>query len=98
MSGLLTRPVHNLKALYYGSPIYRLALLGRAPDQVLQAPTDPWPGDAENGRAMAEGRWRLAGQTLTFDPRDGTPRMVSRCCLDRLAGGTPRLCLAAGSA
>jgi uncharacterized heparinase superfamily protein len=73
MSGLLTRPVHNLKALYYGSPLYRLALLGRAPDQVLQAPTDPWPGDADNGRAIAEGRWRLAGQTLSFDPKDGTP-------------------------
>jgi len=73
VSGLLSRPIRSLKAMYYGSPLYRLALLGRAPDQVLQAPTDPWPGDADKGRAIAEARWRLAGQTLSFDPKDGAP-------------------------
>ena len=73
MSSFGTRPLRQLKAMYYGSSLYRLTLLGRAPDQVLQAPTDPWPGRAENGRAIAEGRWRLAGQTLTFPPRAGAP-------------------------
>ncbi|MBC6440524.1 MAG: heparinase II/III family protein [Rhodospirillales bacterium] len=73
MSGLFSRPVRSVKALYYGSPLYRLTLLGRAPDQVLQAPTDPWPGEAARGRAMTDGIWRLAGQTLQFDPRDDAP-------------------------
>ncbi|MBT5435797.1 MAG: hypothetical protein HOK83_19300, partial [Rhodospirillaceae bacterium] len=73
MGGLISRPVANLKAMYYGSRLYRLTLLGRAPDQVLQAPTDPWPGDAERGRVMTEGTWRLAGQSLQFEPKDGAP-------------------------
>ena len=60
-------PGERLRALLFGSPLYRFTLIGRAPDQVLQAPTDPWPGEAERGRRMIEGTWRLAGQTLTFD-------------------------------
>ena len=60
--------------LFYGSPLYRLTLLGRAPEQVLQAPTDPWPGDAERGRRLIAGQWRLAGQTLAFDAKQGAPQ------------------------
>ncbi len=65
------RPGEGLRSLLFGSFFYRFTLIGRAPDQVLQAPTDPWPGDAQRGRRMSEGTWRLAGQTLTFDPKNG---------------------------
>lgn len=73
MSGLFAGPVASVRALYYGSPVYRLMLLGRSPDEVSRAPTDPWPGDAARGRDFADGVWRLAGQTLRFDPRADAP-------------------------
>ena len=49
---------------------------GQAPDPVLHAPADLWRGDAERGRRIMDGAWRLAGQTLAFDlsATGGAPR------------------------
>ncbi len=53
---------HRLKTLGYASPLYRLTLGGRAPGHLVSTPADPWPGDAERGNAMFQGRFRFAGR------------------------------------
>jgi uncharacterized heparinase superfamily protein len=65
-------PIDSLRAMAYASPLYRLTLGGRQPEQLAQAPTDPWPGDSERARQIMKGSWRFAGQTLNFPGKAGT--------------------------
>jgi uncharacterized heparinase superfamily protein len=62
---LLERATDALRGALYGSTLYRLSLAGRAPDEMLYAPADPWPGDAARGAAILGGRHRFAGQVIT---------------------------------
>ena len=71
--GLFAGPVESLRSALFTSRLYRLFLAREVPDRLLQNLNDPWPGDAEKGLAISEGHWRLANQTLTFDPRLGPP-------------------------
>jgi len=65
-------PIETLRAIAFASPLYRFTLAGRQPEQLAQAPTDPWPGHAERARQIMKGGWRFAGQTLTFEGRPGS--------------------------
>ena len=71
--GPFAGPAESLRSALFTSRLYRLFLAREVPDRLLQTLNDPWPGDAEKGRAISEGHWRLANQTLTFDPRLGPP-------------------------
>ncbi len=65
-------PIDSLRAVAYASPLYRFTLGGRQPERLAQAPTDPWPGDADRARQIMKGTWRFAGQTLQFDGKPGS--------------------------
>ena len=62
---LLGRLGHGLKQPYYRSALYRASLGHASAGVPLLEPPDPWPGDAVQGRALLEGRYALAGQTLS---------------------------------
>ena len=66
-------PIDALRAMAFASPLYRLTLGGRQPEQLAQAPTDPWPGDAERAREIINGSWRFVGQSLIFEGKPGSP-------------------------
>ena len=56
LSDRLRRAAQGLFSL----PGYRLTLIGRTPVTLQIAPTDPWPGRADQGAAMLAGRFRFA--------------------------------------
>ncbi len=63
-SGLGTatrRTWQRLMAIGHGSPLYRLSLDSRAPEALVVAPPDPWPGEPDLGNAMFQGQFRFAG-------------------------------------
>jgi uncharacterized heparinase superfamily protein len=60
-------PGPGLKALWYGSPLYRLALAGKTPQSFMAVPPDPWPGEGTRGNAMLAGEYQAAGRTRRID-------------------------------
>ncbi len=54
-------PLGTLRRLLFANPLYGLTLSGRVPSEPRGTPPDPWPGDAEVGTAIVEGRFCLAG-------------------------------------
>lgn len=60
--------VYGLKSLYYATPLHEAALAGRTPLGLGFVPVDPWPGNAERGRAVMEGRFVFAGRTISMEP------------------------------
>lgn len=44
----------SLRGAYFASPLYRLRLIGRNPDDVAATPPDPWPGNLERGTAIIQ--------------------------------------------
>ena len=71
--GVVAGPAESLRPGLFTSRFHRLFPAREVPDRLLQNLNDPWPGDADKGRTLSEGHWRLAGQTLFFDPRQGAP-------------------------
>ena len=59
---------YGLRCLYYLSPLHELAISGRVPEAVGFAPIDPWPGNADRGRAIMAGRFTFAGHTVAMGP------------------------------
>ena len=53
----------GLSALYHGSAIYHLRLVGRAPRELLMR-LEPWPGDAALGQALLAGEFRFLNETV----------------------------------
>ncbi len=55
------------------TPLYPLTLAGRTPKRLAVTLADPWPGDAGRGKAVLEGRYGFAGQTIGAgaEPLDG---------------------------
>ena len=75
---LLARLGYALKCPIFALPFYGLSLAADNPTQLEAMPSDPWPGDAEVGRALIAGCFVLAGQTVE-DPRPlWTPRGSGR--------------------
>ena len=54
--------VNKIKGLGYASPIYRILIGGRTPDQTLHQPLDMLPGDAGRGNALLDNKYIFAGQ------------------------------------
>ena len=81
---------YGLKCLYYLSPLHRMAIGGRVPDGLGFAPIDPWPGNAERGRAIMAGHFGFAGHSVAMG-RGGTPRQ------DLAFGGGAQLWDASGA-
>lgn len=59
----------GLRLAFYRNPLYRISLNGRAPDALSVEPPDPWPGDAANGDALFQGRFRFAGHEINAPGR-----------------------------
>lgn len=57
----------SLKTLWYGSPLYKLVLSGKAPQAFVAVPPDPWPGDGLRGNAMLAGEFQAAGRKRAID-------------------------------
>ncbi|MGE0152630.1 MAG: heparinase II/III family protein [Reyranellaceae bacterium] len=57
----------SLKSIWYASPLYRLALSGKAPQAFVAVPPDPWPGDGVRGNAMLAGEFAAAGRKRAID-------------------------------
>ncbi len=53
----------GLRALYHGSAIYHLSLIGRAPRD-LALRLEPWPGDGTEGEALLAGEFRFENETV----------------------------------
>ncbi|MCZ6637169.1 MAG: heparinase II/III family protein [Alphaproteobacteria bacterium] len=81
---------YGLKCLYYLSPLHRMAISGRVPDGLGFAPIDPWPGNAERGRAIMAGHFGFAGHSVAMG-RGGTPHQ------DLAFGGGTQLWDASGA-
>ncbi len=59
-----SNPVRQeLRALYYGSAIYHLRLLGRAPRE-LTLPLEPWPGDRARGETLLGSEFRFENELV----------------------------------
>lgn len=55
---------HALKRPVFALPFYRYSLPGLTATSLAATPTDPWPGRAEAGRAIVQGVFAFAGQSL----------------------------------
>jgi uncharacterized heparinase superfamily protein len=53
----------GLRALYHGSAIYHLLLLGRAPRE-LALKLDSWPGDSARGEVLLAGEFRFHSEAV----------------------------------
>lgn len=53
-----------IRDLFRMTPLYPLTLAGRTPARLAVTLPDPWPGDASRGRALLEGRYGFASQTI----------------------------------
>jgi len=50
----------------FALPLYPLTLTTRVSTALFVSPPDPWPGNAEAGRAIVHGSFTLAGRTLRY--------------------------------
>lgn len=57
----LARLRDGARAFAFRNPLYGLTLAGRVPSALSCVPNDPWPGDADAGGELLEGRYRFAG-------------------------------------
>jgi uncharacterized heparinase superfamily protein len=64
---------YGFKTLFYASPFHSSTLAGRTPVVLAVSPVDPWPGDAERGRAMIGGAFTFAGRTMHVGMAGATP-------------------------
>jgi uncharacterized heparinase superfamily protein len=51
------------RGLIFAMPGYDVTLVGRPPAGLRTIPPDPWPGDAEHGRAIMNGEFTFAGRS-----------------------------------
>ena len=70
LGGQLTQ---RLLAPLYGTGLYGQTLPGRGDGAIQIVGADPWPGDAVRGREIAQGIFRLAGQTIREPAPLGRP-------------------------
>ncbi len=64
---------YGLKCLYYLSPLHELTISGRVPETIDFAPIDPWPGNAERGRAVMAGHFGFAGHLVAMARNQDAP-------------------------
>jgi uncharacterized heparinase superfamily protein len=53
----------ELRALYHGSAIYHLSLIGRAPRE-LSLKLEPWPGDQDQGEALLGSEFHFENESI----------------------------------
>jgi uncharacterized heparinase superfamily protein len=72
--GVLRRRLfQRLAQPVYASPLYRRSLPRRADGAIQPIGADPWPGDGARGREIAQGLFRLAGQSIREPAPLGRP-------------------------
>ena len=78
--------IRNARPLVYGNPLYPLFLVGRAPQNIIFTPPDPWPGNAERGNAILAGEFPFFGETAHGDESLWSPRGLSPAWSEGLHG------------
>ena len=79
---LIERLGYAVKRPFFALPFYPMSLATPGATRLAVIASDTWPGNAERGGAIVEGRFELAGDTLA-DPEPlwapvGATRLASR--------------------
>lgn len=75
-----------VRGLWFRSPLYQMQLGGRQVDHPLIVPSDPWPGNADRGRALLAGLYRFSGDSIHSEPPVWLPGGVSDAWLQGMHG------------
>ena len=67
------RAIQRVLAPLYASALYRQSLPRRGDGTIQPVGADSWPGDAARGREIAQGLFRLAGQSIREPAPLGRP-------------------------
>ncbi len=67
------RLLYNLSKPIFANGLYRHSLPGRGDGAIQPIGADSWPGDSDRGRAIAQGLFRLAGQSIREPAPLGRP-------------------------
>ncbi|WP_052046147.1 heparinase II/III family protein [Candidatus Paracaedibacter symbiosus] len=65
-SSLFQNLNRRLRFVTQKTPLYHLALMGKAPQRLTTIPTDPWPGQTHLGRKILEGTFILGQEVTTI--------------------------------
>ena len=84
--GTFQRVHRHLMDAAFASPLYRLTLMGRPPEDLVCTPMDPWPGDADKGAALVAGRYSLAGRSEWADAPPWRDKAAGPAFLEALHG------------
>ena len=72
------RVTKRIRNAVYGSPVYQLSLMGRAPNELNFVPPDPWPSQSQRAEALFHGNYVFAGEEIRSPRRPPwTPDGVS---------------------
>ncbi|MFP6744426.1 MAG: heparinase II/III family protein [Alphaproteobacteria bacterium] len=82
----LDRAREAIESAVYGTALYRVSLRGKRPEALTFGPTDPWPGDANQGQALNDGCYAFAGQAVTAGPAPWNPEGASAAWLEAMHG------------
>ncbi|HIN92306.1 MAG TPA: hypothetical protein EYM99_05735 [Alphaproteobacteria bacterium] len=58
------RVTKGIRSAVYGSPVYQLSLMGRAPNELNLVPPDPWPSQSKRAEALFHGNYVFAGEEI----------------------------------
>ena len=58
------RVTKRIRNAVYGSPVYQLSLMGRAPNELNFVPPDPWPSQSQRAEALFHGNYVFAGEEI----------------------------------
>jgi uncharacterized heparinase superfamily protein len=78
------RVTKGIRSAVYGSPVYQLSLMGRAPNELNLVPPDPWPSQSKRAEALFHGNYVFAGEEIRSPRRppwmpDGVSEASSGC-------------------
>ena len=54
----------GIRHAVYGSPVYRLSLMGPTPKELKFVPADPWPGQTGRAEAFFHGNYVFGGEEV----------------------------------
>ncbi|HEU0070786.1 MAG TPA: heparinase II/III family protein [Alphaproteobacteria bacterium] len=67
----------RVETLVFAAPGYAATLFGRVPASLRLLPPDPWPGDADHGRAILDGKFTFFGRAVpVFSPDSSDTHVV----------------------
>lgn len=71
--GFIHKLKHRAAQMAYGNVLYDWSLGGNVPTGFVSVPTDAWPGDMQDGRALCEGTFMIAGEPMQMHGENWEP-------------------------